>query len=117
MKAAFVRVLAATLATVLPFVSPGGTNDVDRTDPNFVTASLMIAGPGEELFSCAGHAFIRLECPKFNLDYCFSYESEPIPDKVFSFFAGRLKMGMFAVPTEEFLKTYREGGAASYSTG
>ena len=102
--------LALAIAAVLPFVSPGGTNDVDRTDPNFVTASLLIAGPGEELFSCAGHAFIRLECPKFDLDYCFSYESEPIPDKVFSFFAGRLKMGMFAVPTEEFLKTYWKDG-------
>lgn len=110
MMATFVRVLAIALASVLPLVSPGGTNDVDRTDPNFVTASLLIAGPGGELFSCAGHAFIRLECPKFNLDYCFSYESEPIPDKVFAFFAGRLKMGMFAVPTEDFLKPYREEG-------
>ena len=98
--------LALAIAAVLPFVSPGGTNDVDRTDPNFVTASLLVFGPGEELFSCAGHACIRLECPTYRLDYCFSYESEPISAKVLTFFAGRLKMGMFAIPTQEFLKQY-----------
>ena len=30
-------VLALALAAILPLVSPGGTNDVDRSDPNFVT--------------------------------------------------------------------------------
>ena len=31
------RLIGIALAVVLPLVSPGGTNDVDRTDPNFVT--------------------------------------------------------------------------------
>lgn len=110
MKAPFIRVLAVALAGVLPFVSSGGTNDVDRTDPNFVTASLMVFGPGDELFSCAGHACIRLECPTYKLDYCFSYESEAISEKVLTFFAGRLKMGMFAIPAGEFFKQYVEDG-------
>lgn len=110
MRATFVRVLSVALASVLPLVSPGGTNDVDRSDPNFVTASLLMMGPGDELFSCAGHACLRLECPKHGLDYCFSYESEPIPDKVLTFFAGKLKMGLFAIPTDEFLKQYAEIG-------
>lgn len=102
--------LALALAALLPLVSPGGTNDVDRTDPNFVTASLLVFGPGDELFSCAGHACIRLECPIYKLDYCFSYESEAISEKVLTFFAGRLKMGMFAIPAEEFFRQYVEGG-------
>lgn len=106
----FARVLAVALAVVLPLASPGGTNDVDRTDPNFVTASLLVFGPGDELFSCAGHACIRLECPVYKLDYCFSYESEAISEKVLTFFAGRLKMGMFAIPAEEFFRQYVEGG-------
>ena len=110
MKAPFVRVLAVVLAGVLPFVSPGGTNDVDRTDPNFVTASLLVFGPGEELFSCVGHACIRLECPHFKLDYCFSYESERAVERLPKFFAGKLKMWLFAIPTDEFLKEYVEGG-------
>ena len=83
---------------------------VDRSDPKFVTASLMTAGPGETLFSCVGHSFIRLECPHYKLDYCFSYESEGVRDRLAAFFAGRLKMGLFAVPTEEFLAEYRRDG-------
>ena len=112
------RVIAIFLAFALSaFSALGGItpndafNDgIDRTDPNFVTASLLVMSPGDELYSCAGHSCIRLECPKFNLDYCFSYESEQISDKIFTFFMGKLKMGMFAVPTEDYLKLGRESG-------
>jgi hypothetical protein len=91
--------------------SNGGFNDgIDRSDPNFVTASLLIMSPGDELYSCAGHACIRLECPTFNLDYCFSYESESVKEKVLTFFMGKLKMGMFAIPTADYLKLGRESG-------
>lgn len=88
-----------------------GFNDgIDRNDPNFVTASLLIMSPGDELYSCAGHACIRLECPTFNLDYCFSYESESVKEKVLTFFMGKLKMGMFAVATVDWLKNYENVG-------
>ena len=86
------------------------SDGIDRTDPNFVTASLLVMSPGDELYSCAGHSCIRLECPKFNLDYCFSYESESVKDKIFTFFMGKLKMGMFAIPTADYLKLGRESG-------
>ncbi|MBQ8125980.1 MAG: DUF4105 domain-containing protein [Kiritimatiellae bacterium] len=95
-----------------PAPSPNaGFNDgIDRTDPDFVTASLLVMSPGDALYSCAGHTCIRLECPKFNLDFCFSYESEGVTDKIFTFFMGKLKMGMFAVPTADYLKLGRESG-------
>ena len=83
---------------------------VDRSDPNFVKASLLVMGPGGELFSCIGHACLRLECPTFKLDNCFSYESERIGDRIWTFFKGGLKMGMFAIPTAEFLEEYRASG-------
>ncbi len=88
----------------------GFHDGIDRSDPDFVKASLLIMSPGTELYSCAGHACIRLECPTFNLDYCFSYESESVKEKVLTFFMGKLKMGMFAVPTEDYLKLGRESG-------
>ncbi len=91
-------------------VNAGFTDGIDRADPDFVKASLLIMSPGDELYSCAGHACIRLECPKFNLDYCFSYESEGVADKVWTFLRGKLKMGMFAVPTEDYLKIGRDEG-------
>ncbi|MBO6167258.1 MAG: DUF4105 domain-containing protein [Kiritimatiellae bacterium] len=94
-----------------PFLHAADFSDgIDRTDPNFVTASLLIMSPGDELYSCAGHSCIRLECPKFNLDYCFSYESEGVRDKIFTFFMGKLKMGMFAIPTADYLKIGRDEG-------
>ena len=100
--------IAAAGATAVRGADDGINDGVDRTDPNFVTASLVTASPGEELFSCVGHAFIRLECPTFKLDYCFSDESENVRDRVFAFLAGRLKMGMFSVPTEKLLDDYRK---------
>ena len=109
-------VFAAALAVVLSFGAFGlcdaaGFDDgIDRSDPNFVKASLLVMSPGDELYSCAGHSCIRLECPKFDLDYCFSYESESVKDKVFTFFMGKLKMGMFAIPTADYLKLGRESG-------
>ncbi len=79
-------------------------------DDNFIRASLMIASPGNVLYSCVGHAFIRMECPTHGLDYCFSYESEGVRQKVLKFLSGNLKMGMMAVPTDGFLSQYRNNG-------
>ena len=101
---------AMSLFAAAPSANAPLNDGVDRTDPNFVTASLLVFGPGEELFSCVGHACIRLECPHFKLDYCFSYESERAVERLPKFFAGKLKMGLFAIPTKEFLKEYVEGG-------
>ena len=84
---------------------PADFNDgIDRSDPNFVKASLLVMSPGDELYSCVGHSVLRLECPKFGLDYCFTYESESAKNKVLSFLQGDLKMGMFAIPVSEHLK-------------
>lgn len=79
-------------------------------DENFVIASVMIASPGDELYSKLGHAFLRMQCPSHKMDFCFTYESEDAAQKVFSFLSGTLKMGMQGIPTKEFLKHYAEEG-------
>lgn len=109
-KKAFVVVFVTALCGFRVFAKGGFDDDIDRSDPKFVTASLLLSSPGNELFSCAGHAFIRMECPTFKLDTCYSYESEAPSSRLLTFFAGRLMMGMFAVPTEEFLEEYRRDG-------
>lgn len=86
------------------------SDGVDRSDPNFVKASLVVIGPGNEFFGCAGHSGLRLECPKFKLDNCFTCESESIRENPFRFVMGNLKMGMLAVPTADFLKLYEDLG-------
>ena len=106
-----VAIFALTLASAVFAADADAFNDgVDRSDPNFVKASLVVASPGGELFSCVGHNAIRLECEKFDLDYCFSYESESAKDRLAAYFAGHLKMGMFAVPTADYLKPYADEG-------
>lgn len=74
-----------------------------RMRDDFVTATLLVAEPSDVLYSTLGHIVIRLQCPMYGLDYCFSYESENVSHKVFSFLAGKLQMGMFAIQTEEYL--------------
>lgn len=106
-----VAIIALTFASAVFAADADAFNDgVDRSDPNFVKASLVVTSPGEQLFSCAGHACLRLECPTFKLDNCYSYESEDVRDRVLTFFAGKLKMGMFSIPTPVLLGFYADEG-------
>ena len=89
-----------------------GFNDtIDRLAPDFVTVSLCIADPTDwqdDALGTSGHAFLRLQCPTFGLDYCFSYEGERVNDNIYRYLSGRTKMGMFAVHTYEYLEDYRK---------
>lgn len=88
-----------------------GFNDtIDRLADDFVTVSLVVCDPGEVLYSTLGHAALHLQCPIFGLDYIFSYESENVRDKIWTFLKGDLKMGMFAMTPDEFLTSFRESG-------
>ena len=85
-------------------------DNVDRTAEDFVTVSLMIADPGSVFYTVLGHACLRLQCPTFGLDYCFSYESEKMSGRILDFLMGKLRMGLFAIPTTEYCDYYREQG-------
>lgn len=88
-----------------------GFNDgIDRSAEDFVTVSLMMASPGDVLYSCVGHAALRMECPQFGLDNVYSYESEGVANRILAFFAGNLKMGMFNIPFDEYVEDYRLDG-------
>lgn len=88
-----------------------GFNDtIDRLAPGFVLVSLCVADPTDQTqdyLGITGHAFLRLQCPVFGLDNCFSYESERIKGQLWDYLTGKLKMGMFAVPTDEYIEDYR----------
>lgn len=79
---------------------------VNRLADNFVTASLLIAEPCGVLYSVMGHAALRLQCPTFGLDYVFTYESEAAEQKFLTYVAGKLKMGLFPVPAQDYLNDY-----------
>lgn len=88
-----------------------GFNDtIDRLAPDFVKVSLCVADPtdaSQDALGTSGHAFLRLQCPTFNHDYCFSYEGENVNDNLFRYLSGKTKMGMFVIPTDEYLQDYR----------
>ena len=77
---------------------------------NFVTASLLIASPGEAIYSTYGHSAIRMECPVHNLDYCFSFEQEADMGGFIKFFVGKTDAHMMAVPTAKFLAEFKKEG-------
>ena len=89
-------------------------DNVDRTAEDFVIASLLVADPGTVMYTVLGHACIRLQCPTFDMDYCFSYEAEDVSQKVLSFLAGKLMMGLFAIPVEDYCALYKEDGRGVY---
>ena len=93
-----------------------GFNDtIDRLAEDFVFVSLMVADPTDwrdDVLGTQGHAFLRLQCPVFDLDYCFSYESEHVNTQLSKYAQGKLKMGMFAYPTDAYLEDYRKWNRA-----
>ena len=106
------RRLLLLLTVLLPVGVFAQTDTVDVKQPaeDFVTASVCVASPGEEIYSVLGHACLRLQCPTHGLDYVYSYESEDASHKVLDFFAGRLKMAVRAVPTSEYVAQYAPEG-------
>ena len=80
-----------------------------NTDKN-VRASILIADPDDILYSCTGHACIRMQSKALNLDYVFSYESEDVKSQIQTFLQGDLKMGLISAPTDEYLETLRQVG-------
>ena len=70
----------------------------------------VVCDPTEVLYSTLGHAALHLQCPVYDLDYVFSYESEGVRNKIWTFLKGDLKMGMYAFPANLFLEIYRYSG-------
>lgn len=101
---------AQDVQTVAERNAAQGFNDtIDRLAPDFVTVSLCVADPTDmtqDYLGVTGHAFLRLQCPTFGLDYCFSYESEKIKGQLWDYLTGKLRMGMFAIPTNDYIQDY-----------
>lgn len=74
---------------------------------HFVTASLMVISPGNEIYSVFGHCVLHMQCPSKHLDYVYTFETEP---NYLKFFAGKSKACFVAVPTREFLQQYKAEG-------
>ena len=79
---------------------------------NFVYASLLVASPGEEGFYVLGHSALRLQCPSYGLDYCFSFDTEEKPGFRFNvlLLLGAMSARYEAVPYDEYIVPYKDEG-------
>ncbi len=80
----------------------------DRDD--FVTASLLIADPTEEVYSVFGHASLHMECPSAQLDYVFSFDINGYEESLPTLFTGRAHAGFIAHKTSDFLSEKQAEG-------
>lgn len=102
-----------TLVLALTCFSPLSATEPDTLaadSSNFVIASLVTTTPSDIIYSSMGHCALRLQCPSEQLDYCFSMEMEALPGDYVKFFTGEMKAAVVAVPTAEFVATYRDEG-------
>ena len=83
-----------------------------RQRDDFVTASLLVATPGPHLYSALGHCALRMECPAFGLDYCFSFEMNSGNDATdyLNFFKGQSPSGIIAMETPAYLQRFEGEG-------
>ncbi len=77
---------------------------------DFVTASLLIGSPLKAIWSVFGHATLRMECPTYDLDLVFTFESDTDVGAFMTGVAGKAKAKYVAVPAEEYIEHAREEG-------
>ncbi len=107
--------LLAFILAIFPTKAQKQGQPPENPAEDFVRASVVVASPGEAIYSALGHSTIRLECPDLNLDYIFSEESENEYDALWRFVQGKLGVGVRAVPTPKYLNTYREEQRSVYA--
>lgn len=76
----------------------------------YIKASLVVSSPGRSVYSCYGHCALRMECPQFNLDYCYDQQIEKNLRTYVEFFRGTACAAVVALPIDEYLQPYREKG-------
>lgn len=111
--------LLAVSALAQPLLSRAESADLDvseqlpqpdRMADDFVSFRLVVAEPGSVLYSVLGHACLHAQCRYYGLNDIYSYESEQVRGRLWSFLTNQLMMGMMAFPPEAFLIDYEEDG-------
>lgn len=77
---------------------------------DFVTASLLIGSPLKAIWSVFGHATLRMECPTYDLDLVFTFESDTDVGAFMTGVAGKAKAKYVSVPAEEYIEHARDEG-------
>lgn len=76
--------------------------------PEYINVSLIVAAPGHELYSAAGHAALRLECPSKQVDYCYEFDTDVNLGEMLDYVNGNMKASLHRLYTSSFIKRYKE---------
>lgn len=105
--------LLCCLVLLLSFVRPSAAQSEQEMfahvdSANFVKATLMIAAPSTATTqSVFGHAFLRMQCPSADLDYCFSFETNDTQDFL-AILNGTYDERLVCAPTKEYVAQFIE---------
>lgn len=70
---------------------------------DYINVSLIVAAPGKELYSAAGHAALRMECPTKQVDYCYEFDTEVNLDEMMDYVNGNMKASLHRLYTSHIL--------------
>lgn len=112
MLSKFLHILCTCLLCCGVATAQVPADSIDRAAQNedFVRASLLVIGPGDNVVTCFGHAAIRMQCPTHQLDYCFTFEMKLAEGEHTKFLTGQAKAGFMAAPTGVFMQQYKRQG-------
>lgn len=83
-------------------------NDMQRDD--YINAYLMITSPGNEAYSVAGHAAIRMVCPSKEVDYCYEYTANVSINQQLDYIIGDMTGSLCRHHTPSYMSHYTELG-------
>jgi len=111
----FLKIIILVVCLITPFfsISVSGEDTVTdsvRFSPDFVKVSVVVAAPGDTLYSTFGHTAIRMQCPSLKMDYCFSYNMESNTLAYLQFLAGQANSFWEAVPTSVYIQQFKKEG-------
>jgi len=80
----------------------------DMLRSEYINVSLIVAAPGHELYSAAGHAALRMECPSKQVDYCYEFDTEVNLGEMMDYVNGNMKATLHRLYTSTYIKRYKE---------
>ena len=83
---------------------------VAAASPDYIQVNLLVATPGFEVYSTAGHAAIRMQCPSKKVDNCYEFASLVNFNTTIEFINGTVKGMFMRLYTDDYIDRYRKEG-------
>ena len=84
--------------------------EADLARPDYIIVSMLVATPGFEVYSTAGHAALRMQCPSKGVDYCYEFASLVNFNTTLEFVNGTMDGTFMRFYTKNYLERYLQEG-------